>query len=55
MANPYLGRMVPEFQQATLRERIVAPYRVIYHVDADLITVLTVLHSRQDLRHLGNG
>ena len=49
LAHPLLGRVVPEFQVAHLRERIVPPYRVLYQVERDAVVFLTVVHSRQDL------
>lgn len=44
---PRIGRMVPEFREDTLREIIVAPYRVVYEIDDDLnkLTVLRVWHG----------
>ena len=47
--NPLAGRVVPEFEVANIRERIIAPYRVIYQVQQTTIVFLTVIHSRQDL------
>ncbi|MDB6124864.1 MAG: type toxin-antitoxin system RelE/ParE family toxin [Pedosphaera sp.] len=48
LANfPYLGRVVPELGQETIREIIVRPYRVVYEV-ADLqqtIAVVRVWHA----------
>jgi plasmid stabilization system protein ParE len=43
------GRRVPEMKIARIREVILPPYRIIYHVSPDkaIATVLTVIHSRQ--------
>jgi toxin ParE1/3/4 len=44
---PLSGRMVPEFSDTTIREKIVAGYRVIYRVEAQTVTITTVIHGRQ--------
>jgi toxin ParE1/3/4 len=46
---PLSGRPVPESQRTDLREVIHGKYRVIYRVDPDLLVVLTVRHTRQEL------
>jgi len=51
--HPMSGRVVPEFEVANIRERIVKPYRVIYQVQLQGILFLTVIHSRQDFRRIG--
>ncbi len=43
--HPLSGRIVPELGQATVREVIEAPYRIVYRVRADLLEFLTVVHS----------
>lgn len=46
--NPKIGRLVPEFNNETIRELILGNYRIIYHlVSSDLIDILTVHHSRR--------
>jgi plasmid stabilization system protein ParE len=44
---PELGRMVPEFGNPAIRERIVRPYRVVYLVEERGITVLGIVHGRR--------
>jgi len=44
---PLAGRVVPEFADPELRERIIYPYRVIYRVADDTIVVVTVVHGRR--------
>ena len=46
---PYLGRMVPEYQDETLREVIVGNYRVVYRVRGQLIAVVGLVHGRRNL------
>ena len=53
---PLLGRIVPEFQDTSIRELIVGSYRLVYRVDGDTITVVTLIHgSRNLIRHLPGG
>ena len=53
LTHPLAGRVVPEFEVANIRERILPPYRVIYHVQLNHILFLTVIHSRQELQRAG--
>lgn len=53
MTFPRIGRIVPEFREDSLREIIVAPYRVVYEIEDRLntLTVLRVWHgARGSLR-----
>ena len=43
------GRCVPEITRKDIRELIYGNYRVIYRIDKDVISILTVRHSRQIL------
>lgn len=52
--HPYSGRVVPEFEVANIRERVLPPYRLIYQVQLQVILVLTVIHSRRALRSIGS-
>lgn len=42
---PLSGRIVPELEEASLREVVSPPYRIVYRVRADLVEILTVVHS----------
>jgi len=53
LRHPMMGRVVPEFEVANIRELIVVPYRVIYQVQLDCILFLTVIHGRRSLRGIG--
>lgn len=46
---PFSGRMVPEFDDESMREKFVYSYRVIYRVRGEIVTVATVLHVRRQL------
>ena len=46
---PFAGRMVPEFEDESLRERFVYSYRIIYSVQAKTVTVTAVIHGTRML------
>ena len=47
---PESGRNVPEDKTGTYRELIVGNYRVVYRVDEDIITIVTLIHGARLLR-----
>ena len=49
---PTIGRIVPEIENPSIRERIVgSAYRIIYKVNnPDLVTIITIHHSSRLLR-----
>lgn len=44
---PMLGRHLPEYPEADLRELLERPYRLIYAVTTQGIEIVTVMHYRQ--------
>jgi len=42
---PEIGRIVPEYQRADIREIILGLYRVVYRLHAGAAEVLTVFHG----------
>ncbi len=46
---PEMGRMMPEPGRPEVREVLVEPYRLIYRRDPDLIVIIGVFHSHQDI------
>ena len=45
-ASPYIGRVVPEIDEKTIREVIVGSYRIIYKIKNDhQVDILRVYHS----------
>lgn len=44
---PHLGRMVPEFDDPTLRERFVYSYRVINRVEQSRLLIVAVIHGKR--------
>jgi toxin ParE1/3/4 len=51
--HPRAGRVVPELDDANVRERFLYSYRVIYEIRAERIEVLAVLHGRRLLESVG--
>ncbi len=51
---PMRGRVVPEFNQARLRELIYRDYRIVYSADESRVTILRVVHGARDLRQLAS-
>jgi plasmid stabilization system protein ParE len=47
MANPKLGRMVPELDNPERRELILGNYRIIYRQMSKQLWILTIRHGRQ--------
>ena len=46
---PERGRVVPEVSRNEVRELIISPYRLVYRVDENSVTITMVLHERRDL------
>jgi toxin ParE1/3/4 len=44
---PYSGRVVPEFNDETIRERFAYSYRIIYRIQDDTITIAAVIHGKR--------
>ncbi len=45
--HPELGRIVPEFGQAFLRELIHSPFRIVYRLDPGQVRVVRVWRSER--------
>ncbi len=43
--HPELGRIVPEIDGRSIRERFVYSYRIIYRIEQERILVATVVHG----------
>jgi toxin ParE1/3/4 len=49
--NPYMGRMVPEFNEKLIRELIEGNYRIIYRIISDIqVDILRVYHVARLLK-----
>jgi toxin ParE1/3/4 len=49
---PSGGRVVPELEDETIRERFVYSYRIIYRMGSHEITILAVIHGKRSLDSL---
>lgn len=47
---PELGRIVPEIGDATIRERFVYSYRIIYRLEPERVLVAAVIHGSRLLQ-----
>lgn len=45
--HPKLGRVVPEFNQESIREIIAGNYRIIYRIREDRIYIEAIWHTRK--------
>lgn len=52
--NPDMGRVVPEFEQAYLRELIHPPFRIVYKREKRKVCVVRVWRSERLLPMLGS-
>ncbi len=48
-SHPQLGAVVPQYSDASIRELLVYPYRVIYRIGASRVEVLSVVHGARQL------
>ena len=54
-SSPARGRVIPElarFGMRTWRELVVRPYRLVYRIEGDTVTLLAVFDGRRDLEDL---
>jgi toxin ParE1/3/4 len=47
LTQPLMGRVVPELENAAIREFFIYSYRVIYQVSGDDVQVLAVIHGKR--------
>jgi toxin ParE1/3/4 len=49
--NPYLGRIVPEFNEKSIRELVEGNYRIIYRIKSNIqVDILRIYHSARSLK-----
>ncbi len=48
-SSPQVGRIVPEISDKQFRELIYGNYRIIYRIEVNQISILTIRHGRQIL------
>ncbi len=46
---PKAGRIVPEYQDENLREKIFQNYRIVYRLKKDFIEIVIISHSARKL------
>ena len=46
---PLRGRSVPEAEEGNIRELLFRNYRIIYRVETESISILTIIHGSRDL------
>jgi plasmid stabilization system protein ParE len=44
---PFAGRIVPEFGEENIREKLVYSYRIIYRIQDKTITIAAVIHGKR--------
>jgi len=44
---PQMGRVVPEFDTPSLRELIRTPYRIVYRLDSECISIIRIWRSER--------
>ncbi len=49
---PEMGRKVPEADNPSIREIIFLSYRIIYRVQEDTVTIITILHGARDITRM---
>ena len=49
ISSPELGRVVPETNDIRIRELLHGNYRIIYRIEPDQISILTIRHGHQIL------
>jgi plasmid stabilization system protein ParE len=47
--SPEIGRIVPEIRNNQFRELIYGNYRIIYRIESEQISILTIRHGNQIL------
>ena len=51
---PGMGRIVPEYENPDLRERLHGSYRIVYRLKEDAIEIVTITHGARLLRDIGD-
>ena len=49
---PMAGRVVPEYRDDNLREKIYENYRIVYRVKADCIEIVAICHGAKPLENI---
>lgn len=49
---PRAGRIVPEYRDENLREKIYQNYRIVYRIKSDVIEIVAICHGAKPLEAL---
>jgi len=49
---PKVGRIVPEYNDENLRERIYGNYRIVYRLKEDFVEIAAICHGSQLLERI---
>ena len=49
---PQMGRMVPEFNDKKIRERLVYSYRLVYKIERVRILIVAVIHDKRSFESI---
>lgn len=49
---PELGQVVPEFNERTVRERVLQNYRILYEVQERRVLIIAIVHAARDIGSL---
>ena len=52
---PQLGRIVPEYQDASIREVLVGNYRIVYRVRQELVGIIALVHGGREILNAVGG
>lgn len=50
-AHPLSGRMVPEYRDRNLRERLHKSYRIVYRIRPHMVEIAAICHGAQLLKN----
>lgn len=50
--HPLIGRVVPELNDESIRERFVYSYRLIYRIEKNAILIVAVIHGKRLLENV---
>ena len=49
---PNAGRIVPEYKDENLREKIYQNYRIVYRIRAEIIEIVAICHGAKPLKDI---
>jgi|APFre7841882590_1041340.scaffolds.fasta_scaffold17723_3 plasmid stabilization system protein ParE len=50
---PKSGRIVPEYKDENLREKIYGNYRIVYRLKVDIVEIVAICHGARSLDRIG--